>query len=76
MKAASAFAHMTVAFTRRLEWSSLSAALAEYVKRLQFGSKIDVLPLVEIKGAFELLPPFTLMASTFPRFYVFILSFI
>lgn len=50
MKAASAFAHMTVSFAKRLEWTALAAALSDYVKRLQFGTKIDVLPLVEIKG--------------------------
>jgi len=50
MVSSSSFAFMIVSFCKKLEWSSLACLLSDYVKRLGFGVREDILHLVEIKG--------------------------
>jgi POLQ-like helicase len=49
---ASSFAQMMVSFCKRMEWWDLEALLSQYVQRLGFGVKVEILPLVEIKVLF------------------------
>eukprot|EP01126_Amoeba_proteus_P019055 TRINITY_DN19741_c0_g1_i1.p1 TRINITY_DN19741_c0_g1~~TRINITY_DN19741_c0_g1_i1.p1 ORF type:complete len:124 (-),score=13.82 TRINITY_DN19741_c0_g1_i1:26-397(-) len=50
MQTSSSFARMMVSFCMHLEWFCLSSLLDEYVKRLGFGIRQEIIPLVEIKG--------------------------
>ncbi len=47
---ASAFAHQTVMFCKRMHWWALEALLGKYIKQLTFGVSEEMLQLVEIPG--------------------------
>ncbi|RHW70854.1 DNA polymerase theta (helicase domain only) [Trypanosoma brucei equiperdum] len=50
LRSASMFSSSITSFCRAMEWYSLEAVLASFVKRLGFGVKPDIIPLMEIKG--------------------------
>ncbi|KPI85643.1 putative DNA polymerase theta (helicase domain only) [Leptomonas seymouri] len=50
MRSASMFSSSITSFCRAMEWYSLEAVLSSFVKRLGFGVKPDLLPLMEIRG--------------------------
>nr|CCC92122.1 putative DNA polymerase theta (helicase domain only) [Trypanosoma congolense IL3000] len=50
MRNASMFSGSITSFCRAMEWFSLEAVLASFVKRLGFGVKPDIVPLMEIRG--------------------------
>ncbi|RNF27583.1 putative RNA helicase [Trypanosoma conorhini] len=50
MRSASMFSSSITSFCRAMEWFSLEAVLASYVKRLGFGVKPDIVPLMELRG--------------------------
>jgi POLQ-like helicase len=50
MKSAAIFSSSICSFCQSLEWFGLEAVLAAYVKRLGYGVKPDVVPLMEING--------------------------
>ncbi|KAF5221529.1 hypothetical protein ECC02_005416 [Trypanosoma cruzi] len=50
MRSASMFSSSITSFCRAMEWFSLEAVLSSYVKRLGFGVKPDIVPLMEIRG--------------------------
>ncbi|KAG5504851.1 hypothetical protein GH5_05482 [Leishmania sp. Ghana 2012 LV757] len=50
MRSASMFSSSITSFCHAMEWFSLEAVLASFVKRLGFGVKPDLLPLMEIRG--------------------------
>ncbi|ESL06340.1 DNA polymerase theta (helicase domain only) [Trypanosoma rangeli SC58] len=50
MRSASMFSSSITSFCRAMEWFSLEAVLSSYVKRLGFGVKPDIVPLMEIHG--------------------------
>jgi hypothetical protein len=52
MQSSSSFARMMVSFCTHMEWQSLSVLLSDYVKRLGFGVKPEIIPLVEIRGKY------------------------
>jgi POLQ-like helicase len=41
---------MMVSFCNHLTWTGLSVLLGDYSKRLGFGVRAEVIPLLEIKG--------------------------
>jgi hypothetical protein len=50
LKSASMFSSSMTSFCNAMGWFSLEAVMASFVKRLGFGVKPDILPLMEIKG--------------------------
>ncbi|CBZ27293.1 DNA polymerase theta (helicase domain only),putative [Leishmania mexicana MHOM/GT/2001/U1103] len=50
MRSASMFSCSITNFCHAMEWFSLEAVLSSFVKRLGFGVKPDLLPLMEIRG--------------------------
>ncbi|CBZ34354.1 DNA polymerase theta (helicase domain only), putative [Leishmania donovani] len=50
MRSASMFSSSITSFCHAMEWFSLEAVLSSFVKRLGFGVKPDLLPLMEIRG--------------------------
>ncbi|KAH9593495.1 Helicase [Trypanosoma melophagium] len=50
MRSASMFSSSITAFCRAMEWFALEAVLAAFVKRLGFGVKPDIVPLMELRG--------------------------
>ncbi|KAG8349163.1 putative DNA polymerase theta (helicase domain only) [Trypanosoma vivax] len=50
MRSASMFSSSITSFCHAMEWYSLEAVLASFVKRLGFGVKPDIVPLMEIRG--------------------------
>ena len=50
MRSASMFSSSITSFCHAMEWYSLEAVLSSFVKRLGFGVKPDLLPLMEIRG--------------------------
>lgn len=50
LKSASMFSSSITGFCAAMEWFSLEAVLQSFVKRLGFGVKPDIVPLMEIKG--------------------------
>lgn len=49
MHSASLFSSSMTNFCRAMEWYALEAVLASFVKRLGFGAKPDILPLMELR---------------------------
>lgn len=49
MRSASMFSSSMTSFCRAMEWYALEAVLASFVKRLGFGAKPDIVPLLELK---------------------------
>ncbi len=50
LKNASMFSSSITSFCAAMEWFSLEAVLSSFVKRLGFGVKPDIVPLMEIRG--------------------------
>ncbi|KAI5688572.1 DEAD [Leishmania braziliensis] len=50
MRSASMFSSSITSFCHAMEWFSLEAVLSSFVKRLGFGVKPDLLPLMEVRG--------------------------
>lgn len=50
LKSASMFSSSMTSFCNAMQWFSLEALLASFVKRLGFGVRPDIVPLMEIKG--------------------------
>lgn len=50
MRSASMFSSSITSFCRAMGWFSLEAVLASFVKRLGFGVRPDIVPLMEIRG--------------------------
>ncbi|CCW67507.1 unnamed protein product [Phytomonas sp. Hart1] len=50
MRSVSMYSSSITNFCRAMEWFSLEAVLTSFIKRLGFGVKPDLLPLMEIKG--------------------------
>jgi POLQ-like helicase len=50
LKSASMFSSSMTSFCNAMQWYSLEALLSSFVKRLGFGVRPDIVPLMEIKG--------------------------